>query len=441
MGNEVPDLRKRIEGKVGHRLYNAVWNRVVRDYGSEPEPELLEEIENMAEDWQEFAEEIKKECEGESATQRRHSTDSVKFLEEGSDVMSVLMAESFNIDSVSRVALVAVSEFAALEAGEHPKVVEFRNRVLGREYLSTEQANILLQSPAARFLTIDQIHELNIPLTGHSAYLLGPYEDNDQGGIFDHEVTIRVEPPGTSLRLRYTNAGGGSEDEEVLVRCLVEGDRAIAPYKIGLPPEDIQASTPEDLETDLEARGNMGPAQISGFDTAYRPANVWPGSLVDEIHVLAQGLSETFMWPSRTTGGPVGAWWNRASVTLFLLTGIAPLIHPVKVSIRDTAGEVESPTSLILEVLPWVPPESLVELYKSVREQLGIKVRNRGDRKFEVVTFVLRRSKTLDLGTSEFKQLCETWNTEFPEKKFRDINDFSRDFERGLEAVKKRYSL
>lgn len=185
----------------------------------------------------------------------------------------------------------------------------------------------------------------------------------------------------------------------------------------------------------------MGPAQISGFDTAYRPANVWPGSLVDEIHVLAQELSETFMWPSRTTGGSVGAWWNRDSVALFLLTGIAPLIHPVKVSIRHTAGEVESPTSLILEVLPWVPPESLVESYKSVREQLGIQVRNRGDRKFEVVTFVLQRSKTQVLSAADLRELREAWDMEFPKKKFRDTNEFITTLEHGLEAVGKRYSL
>ncbi len=81
------------------------------------------------------------------------------------------------------------------------------------------------------------------------------------------------------------------------------------------------------------------------------------------------------------------------------------------------------------------------ESYKAVRRELGVKLRNQGERKFDVVAFALQRSKSYDPETLDFRKLRESWNTEFPEKKFKDTNSFRTSFDRGLQAVEKRYYL
>jgi len=278
------------------------------------------------------------------------------------------------------------------------------------------------------------MRDLDIPLFGHKTILLEPYRNVDREGYFDHKVSLRVEPPGISLMFRYTNLVDNSANKEESVRCEIEGGEAIAPYKISFPPVELPG-------TSGGSESNIGPALLSNFDTADRPAYVWPGSLVDEIYDLAQELSESFMWPSRNTGSSVGTWWNEDSAAIFLLTGIAPLVHPMKLGLVRAQGGLDIPSHVVLEVLPWLGPESVNEAYIAARRALNVNLRNQGERKFDVVTFVLQRGNSCDPDALDLKDLRECWNAEFPEKKFKDTNSFSTYFKRGLQAVKQRYYL
>lgn len=434
--------RSKIEGRLGYRLYDCVWNRIARDYSDVYDPEQLEDIEEHAEDLQQFAEEVEQELEARPTTKPRRSMGRVRFLDESEpDLHSVLMAESFYLDSDSRAALHALSAYAALKADENPRVAEFRARALRVGYLSIEQATDLLYSHAARFLTLEQMQDFDVPLTGHKTALIGPYREVDREEYFDHTVSLKIDPPGISLMLRYTNVVDKSNDVEDLVRCQIEGGEAITPYKISLPPEEVPGSESGNHEVNCESSRRIGPVLISNFDTVNRPATVWPGSLVDEVHILAQELSESFMWPSRKTRGTVGIWWNVDAAALFVLTGIAPLVHPIKVGLARAEGSQDIPRHISFEVLPWIRPESVFESYKSLRRALNVKLRNQGGRKFDVVTFVLQRSESCDPDTMDFRQLRESWNIEFPEKKFKDTYSFSTHFKRGLQAVEQRYYL
>jgi len=432
VGDGIDNDRKRIEGRLGYRLYDCVWNRAAKDYDAEYE---LEDLFEVAQELQQFAEQVKRELEARSTVKHRRSRDSVRYLDESEgDLQSVLLAESFYIDSDGQAALLALSAYAALKANEDPRVTEFRTRVLEIECLSTEQAMDLLYSHAARFLTLDQMRELDVPLSGHKTTLLEPYREIDRDEYFDHKVSLRVEPPGISLMLRYTNLIDDSENKEELVRCEVEEAEALAPYKVSFPPVEVPG-------TNQGSKSNIGPILLSNFDTADRPANVWPGSLVDEIYDLAQELCESFMWPSRKTRGWIGTWWNEDAAALFVLTGIAPLVHPIKVGLARAEGSLDIPSRVVFEALPWLRPESVHEAYKSARRALNVKLRNQGDRKFDVVTFVLERSRSCDPDTLDFRHLRESWNAEFPENRFNDTYSFSTNFKRGLQAVEQRYYL
>ena len=43
--------------------------------------------------------------------------------------------------------------------------------------------------------------------------------------------------------------------------------------------------------------------------------------------------------------------------------------------------------------------------------------------------------------TTKRRRSRESWNADFPEQKFKDTYSFSRNFKRGLQAVKERYYL
>ena len=116
-------------------------------------------------------------------------------------------------------------------------------------------------------------------------------------------------------------------------------------------------------------------------------------------------------------------------------------MHPIKLSIARAEGGLDIPNHVVLEVLPWLRPESVHDAYAFARRTLNVNLRNQGDRKFDVVTFVLQRGNSCERDALDFRHLRESWNAEFPEKKFRDTNMFSTYFERGLQAVKQRYYL
>ena len=433
------ERRKQIEGRLGYRLYDCVWERAVKDHRDGDE-QILEEV---LEDLQQFAETVVEEHEAQPPAKPRKSVEPVdktrSFNEDKSNALQILVEHSFSLDSDARAALQALSAYAALKANEDQRVTEFRARALGSEYLSTVQATDLLSSYAARFLTLEQLQDFNVPLAGHEALLVGPYRENVRGGFFEHIVTLKIVPPDISLKLRYTNGSQQSGDASELIRREVEGGEVVYPYKASLPSEEMTGTEPADIEGDQNSQ-YVGTFLVSGFDTADRPADIWPGSLVDEIYGLAQELSESFMWPSRSTrSGRVGTWWNVDSAALFVLTGIAPLMHPVRVGFGCAGGSLDIPSRVGFEVLPWLPPETVFEFYKSVREALKVNLRNQGARKFEVVTFVLGRSKSCGPKALDFRQLREDWNETFPNVKFRDTSEFKTNFERGLKAVKQRY--
>jgi hypothetical protein len=440
VGNEIRDARRIVEGELRYRLYDCVWNRAVKDYGVEFERGRLQELQEHAEDLQQFAREVEQEFQARQTAKHRRSLDRGRHLDESElDLNSVLLAHSFHIDADSQAALRALSAYAELRAAEDPRVVKFRERVLGTAYLSNERATSVLQSHAARFLTLEQMRHLDVPVFGHEATLLRPYTEADREGYVDHRVTLRVTPPGTLLTLRYTDVVDGSADGDELIRCEMEGGEAIAPYKVSLPSVEVPGTG--DPEVAQGTRRGVGPTLLSGFDTADRPANVWPGSLVDEVYRLANQLSESFMWPTRTTGGPLGRWWNMDAAAMFLLTGIAPLMHPINVKLASVGDGSDVPTRAVLQVQPWLTPEIVAESYKSLRQALDVNVRNQGARKFDVVSFVLRGVGTLDPDTLDFRRLRESWNATFPERRFRDTNEFSTNFKRGLEAVEQRYYM
>src|SRR5215213_141812 len=152
------------------------------------------------------------------------------------------------IGSKSRPMLQATSGYFEWLANQSPKVLQFRDEVLGGKTLSLEQADKLLGSYAARFFPLEWFSDWRIPVVGHTSEIVREYDWGSHEQEVDHRVTLRVDPPGVTKRVRYAHPDTPILDEDakqISSRCVLMKKRGSVapPYNMGLP-EDPDYETP-----------------------------------------------------------------------------------------------------------------------------------------------------------------------------------------------------
>jgi hypothetical protein len=99
------------------------------------------------------------------------------------------------LDDLERERAAAFEEHVARIAANDSRVRRFRDKVLGGELLTPEQALTLIHSPAAWGFSLLQFENWGIPLTNHTAELKESEEYRADGRV-GNRFTVRVEPPG-----------------------------------------------------------------------------------------------------------------------------------------------------------------------------------------------------------------------------------------------------
>ena len=159
----------------------------------------------------------------------------------------------------------AFSEYLAKEAGADPGVAGFRDKALGGQVLTADQARTFLLSPTRRFFTHQVLQAHEVPVE-HVATL----EDEDQryqeDGPYYHYVEVRVNPPGTTLSVFNESPSP-----------------QIAYGRLTFPDED---GTP-------------------------RPLTFWRDSILGDLHKVGTQLVKAYPW-------------NLDEAIWFVLTGEAP---------------------------------------------------------------------------------------------------------------------
>ena len=325
-----------------------------------------------------------------------------------------LEADSF-ISTKTTAMLQAMSEFFTGLAHQHPQVVQFRKEVLGGRLLSPDEAHALVASYAARVLSVEQFAEWDIPMIGHRAEILDK-PDAPPFNAVDHRLTIWIDSPGITKTVRYANAREGDQD----TRCIVQNG-AVVPIFTRLP---------------IESHGNH-----------IYPSWLWPGSVVDNLNVLAEELADAFRWPSHVGQTKAFRLWSKDAAAKFVLTGVAPLAtlvplvplaQPIDARLKLEENRfLGSQRRVELSITPWVSAEEVTRAYKRVQKQV-LEGRNRQPKPktLEVACFVWEEERWHEYKRPSWRVLCKRWNREHPNDPFKDYRHFRTCFMRGAEAVK-----
>jgi hypothetical protein len=350
------EVRAKLERALRRKLYDAVWQYLldegwVRDYlnrSLEEHPkEAWRVLKEVAENRLRLVEAVQSEIQGDDQPQSEYQVGSDGPPSEGKRDTTVATAvlDLSLIGSKSRPMLQATSGYFEWLANQSPEVLQFRDEVLGGKTLSLEQAHKLLGSYAARFFPLEWFSDWRIPFVGHTSEIVGEYDWGSHEQEVDHRVTLRVDPPGITKRVRYAHPDTPILDEDaeqISSRCVLMKKRGSVapPYNMGLP-EDPDYETPN------------------------RPMAVWPGSVVDNLYVLAVELAYAFRWPGKDAREKAFHPWNEDAAAEFVLTGVAPLARPVDARLKLEGNKyLGSQWQIELNISPWVPAEEVTRAYK-----------------------------------------------------------------------------
>lgn len=291
----------------------------------------------------------------------------------------------------------AFAAYLALQADQDADVKSIRDRLFAGKCLSSRDARKLLGSAAARVASFDGFKRHGIPLLLHEASSeLVPYSGE------------QLPPEEWAVRLKIT-WDGGSHDEVV--------DRSHLDLRMG---RSLQRLAVPDF-----------PLLGLGLWLA-----VWPGSVLDEVRIVAGYLSRRFPWR------PHEATW-------FLLTGDAPPVSPLSTSYSASRGHRVSDQGIVtsgatyhrrvlkIEVEPWVNPKSLLKLFMRHHRE-GTNFGTKRDerqvtaRTLTLVEFVIRHLRQKG---GKVKSLNAAWTAEYPKWKYRSPSAFETAYERGLTSI------
>jgi len=141
----------------------------------------------------------------------------------------------------------------------------------------------------------------------------------------------------------------------------------------------------------------------------YRIA-VTRGGVLGELAHLSEVLADMF-------------GWQEQQATMFLLSGVVPLVAPIRVTVRRK-GPIAAASRIILEIDPWTEPAAVQATYRRVRKEnaRGQRYRPLGERALALAAFVAERA---DLSDEKRRQL---WNRAHAEWKYPDVRTFTRAY-------------
>jgi hypothetical protein len=267
-------------------------------------------------------------------------------------------------------------------------------------------AHVRILSHRAQLFPLGWFIGWQIPVVGHTAQVVGNYDPGIDKPDVDHRVTVRVDPPGITRRVRYAHPDSPLSDEsmEVYRTCRTRNEILIAPGE-----EPLRYLDRDGLKEKLW---------------------VWPTSVLDHLREVGHKLAGSYGWTEEA------AVW-------FVLTGETPEIKPLDVRARVSSNEYAPPQwRITLNVMPWVPAETVKNAYRHMQKQvLKGKTPKKSEREdhlkiLRVARFAWEQRR---LGNIDEKQpwvdLCERWNQSFSDRRFGTSRDFRTYFERGAKKA------
>ena len=133
------------------------------------------------------------------------------------------------------------------------------------------------------------------------------------------------------------------------------------------------------------------------------------GGYMEQLEQLSKRLAEQYPW-------------TRAQATIFVLTGLSPLVRPITHSFQDNV-ELPANSHITLTIDPFVAPEEVAEHYRKYRRSIvESRQREMSDKHLMLALFAATRTED-----ETWVRGMEEWNQEHPEWAYKEHRNFSRD--------------
>jgi hypothetical protein len=271
----------------------------------------------------------------------------------------------------------AFSEYiAGLAAADHD-LQRFRDRCLGGQILSQEEAVSFLGSEALLYLSVDSLQHKGVPVWGHEVLRCelksGPVKDPARPPQWKQEVDIEIAWKGHIERFSpWTQySPGGAPDR-----------------KVHLPHGE-----------------------------GWFPFTVWNNSVYDEVRVLTESLVKQFPW-------------NEPEATMYALTGKMPFIPPIYVVPSPPMLGAVGHVKVTISVEPWVSARSVLRFYKHIKNaSYSGRSRALSAKNVALFRFVTRYARP-GRDIPSFESLMKVWNSKHPGWLYDNAWVFARDYRR-----------
>ena len=162
------------------------------------------------------------------------------------------------------------------------------------------------------------------------------------------------------------------------------------------------------------------------------PDNAWVrrvpvahGGILARLHHLSTTLAQRY-------------YWQPAQATVFVLTGLPPVLRTIDATWGDTSvfeiemGNVTALNRLVLTIDPTLSPKEVHNAFQAIRQRvLGAKWRDLNEDQLKLARFILHRPQE-----EPWRQRMAAWNTEFPTLAYgEDLSHFKRDCQHALEKL------
>jgi hypothetical protein len=294
----------------------------------------------------------------------------------------------------------AVSLYLSKVADQDREVKKFREEILGGRTLSREEAKALLTSPAAAFFSPGWFEENKVPLADHEARILWP---EDRRGDDSSRGESRLSIEWTEGRLT-TSLGDIARPEPV--HMLMDPRH---------PLEWLGGERPP-----ATARGKERPPALVSRSRR--------GSVLGELARTVLHLTRRFPW-------------EKEEAELFVLTGETVQVPPIYEELPDPK-EGYLPV-VKLAVAPWVPAETVKEVFTERRKELK-PTPTTSSRRLALFRYVLARTDvTLQedlrkIRGASLSRLMEGWNEQLPTGhswRYNDRGNFRQGFYHALDQL------
>jgi hypothetical protein len=277
----------------------------------------------------------------------------------------------------------AFSLYLAKLASEDPKVKNFRREVLDGVFLSKDEAEAFIFSPATALFHAAWFKEEGVPFTGHTVRVL------------ELEILSSRRP----RRLR-----GKAKVEW-------DGGEIVSPFEGAV------------LSSDPFERKAVGSESVPALKK----------SVISDLLLLDEHLRGRFPW--RPLHRDV------LQVPMFVLTGMPPWVEPFRATVPE--GYPDLYQTVDITVWPWVPVDDVTSLYESVRKELN-PTPTTSPKRLALFMFVLEHPEVEVAHVGErpkvpsWRELHRLWNEEYPggsKWHYKDVRNFQRDFKEAFDQI------